>query len=588
MKALGTIFLCISFGLNFHEIQVFAFQTIENYPEKNSEPPVYQIIISEIMADPVPHVMLPDYEYIEIFNRGNTAIDLAGWKLLIGNYERILPPAIINPGEYRIICKTETDSLFSRFGKTLPIGNMPAILNSGQVLTLKTSSGMIIHSLTFSDRWYNSSDKSNGGWSLEIIDPDNPCGGLENWSESCDVRGGSPGILNSVYAHNSDIQSPIFLRATLPSDSSVLLQFSEHMDLTSLTSPGYYSVNNNLLHPTAVYPVEPDFAFVILKYPVRFKPDYRYKITILNSLKDCAGNMLTDNAVADFAISQSPDSFDLVINEVLFDPSDRTAEFIELYNRSQKILDLSAFTIALADYQTGVFKKTVSFNKNPFILFPKSYVVLTNNARKQHNNSILRNPRVVIEQPDMFALPDEEGSIVLLDTTFQTIDEFRYNKFMHTELLSDSKGVSLERINPDDPSNDPENWHSASTTSGYATPGIQNSQMKLPINDLGEILLTPEVFSPDNDGVDDYITLHLQVHEPGCMATITVFDANGRKIKNLINNSMLGTDAYFIWDGKCADESPADIGIYIMYIEICSPKGTVKKFKKVVPLVRRI
>jgi hypothetical protein len=277
----------------------------------------------------------------------------------------------------------------------------------------------------------------------------------------------------------------------------------------------------------------------------------------------------------------------VVLNEILFNPKDCNSEFIELFNRSKKVVDLSAFSLALADSRTGAIKKTFLFNNNAFILFPGSYVVITNNARKLPLNSLLTNPSVIIEHPDMFSLPDEEGLVVLLDTSFQTIDEFHYNSLMHDELLSSFNGVSLERVNPDNPSSDPENWHSASTTSGYATPGFRNSQMIL-TDITWEVTMIPELFSPDNDGVDDFVTLHLQLDEPGWKATITVFDANGRKIKNLVTNSMLGTDEYLIWDGKWSDERLADMGIYIIYGEIFGPDGKIKKFKKVISLVGKL
>jgi hypothetical protein len=587
MKALGVFFLTISFWLLAHETRICAIQNTERHSAKLSCIKPYQIIISEIMADPVPQVMLPAVEYIEIYNRGDSAVNLTGWKLIIGNYERTFPFAIIGPGEYLIICGNDADSLFNKFGKTLLIGKMPPILNAGQVLTLKTFSGEVIHSLTFSDRWYNTGGKVEGGWSLEIIDPDNPCGGIENWHKSCDMRGGSPGTKNSVYAHNPDNQPPIILRATLPTDSTVLVHFSEPMDCSSVSSPWLYSVNNGLLHPKAVYPVEPDFATTVLKYSAPFKPECHYTLTLLHSLKDCAGNSISGNAVADFAISQSPESFDVVINEILFNTADSISEFIELYNRSEKVIDLSVFSIALADNQTGIIKKTVHFDKNPFILFPGSYVVLTNNTKRLPPGSYMHNPSVMVEQPNLFSLPDEEGFVVLLDTAFQTIDEFHYFEFMQSDLLSEPTGVSLERINPDNLSNDPENWHSASTTSGYATPGFRNSQMTL-TNETWEVSLDPAVFSPDNDGVNDYVTLHLQLHEPGWTGTIAVFDIHGRKIKNLISNSMLGTDEYFIWDGKWADNRSADIGIYLIFGEFFSPSGKRRNFKKVIPLVRRL
>ncbi len=50
---------------------------------------------------------------------------------------------------------------------------------------------------------------------------------------------------------------------------------------------------------------------------------------------------------ADFAIPQPADSFDIVINELLFDVPPGMSEFIELFNRSEKVIDLDGFSICL-------------------------------------------------------------------------------------------------------------------------------------------------------------------------------------------------------------------------------------------------
>jgi hypothetical protein len=541
----------------------------------------HQVIITEIMADPTPQIQLPDAEYLEIYNTGTTLVDLTGWKLYVGNYERILPGDSIEPGGYRIIMDIKSDSLFAVFGKTLPVNKMPPILNSGQVITLKDAKGTVIHSVTFTEDWYKGSDKASGGWSLEIIDPENPCGGFENWSASVDKRGGTPGSKNASSGKNPDTRSPALLRATLQGDSLVLLHFSEFMDFNSLLSCQEYSVNKGFYHPSAVYPVEPGFNTVRLKYPMRFMPEVHYTLTILNSLKDCVGNRLADNAIADFAISEPPESLDVVI---LFKPQAGFSEFIELYNRSEKVVDLSAFSLKLGDSHTGSTKKSVILKNNPYILFPGCYVAITGNARNLLLNSYSKNLSTVIEQVDLFSFPDDGG---LSDTGTQIIDELPYSPLMHDRLISDQAGVSLERIFADNPTDDFENWHSASTSSGYATPGYRNSQSVIP-GDTWSITVTPEVCSPDDDGTDDVVTIHLKLNEPGWKVTLSVFDVNGRKIINLAKNYLLGTDEYFEWDGKWANEEQAEMGPYIICGEIFNHAGKTENFKKVISLVRRL
>ncbi|HRP61526.1 MAG TPA: hypothetical protein PK833_14735, partial [Vicingus sp.] len=118
------------------------------------------------------------------------------------------------------------------------------------------------------------------------------------------------------------------------------------------------------------------------------------------------------------------------------------------------------------------------------------------------------------------------------------------NEDLHFALLNDTKGVSLERIDYNRPSNDNTNWHSPAEDVGFATPGYENSQFqKVEITD--GISISPETFSPDNDGVDDVLNISYQFAEAGYVANIVIYDAKGRLIKNLLLNELLGTKGTF-------------------------------------------
>lgn len=548
----------------------------------------YQIVITEIMADPDPCILLPGKEYIEILNKGPSVINLFNWYLMFGTRGKRLPPAMIEPGKYMIICDHEAENEFGNYGKTIPVENMPAVVNTGQTLILKSPSGSVVHSVTYSPKWYKDADKANGGWSLEMIDPANPCGKEENWTESEDARGGTPGIENSVMDNNADTKHPFILRATLPSGSSVMLHFSESMDSSSISSPWLYSVNNDLLHPASVDPVDPEYNRTELKYHASFKPGLKYSVFIQNTLRDCSGNSILNSQKADFAVPESPVIFDVVINEILYHAAEGTSEFIELFNRSDKVLDLSAFAIVLLDRITGKMKKTISMENNPYLIFPDHYVVLTRNAKNLPQNCIDLYPSAIVEKPDLFILPDDGGIIALMDKGSQTIDEVGYNDYMHDEMLTSTDGVSLERADADEPSDDPRNWHSAATTAGYSTPGVQNSTAKMPEMEREEITLFPDVFSPDDDGVDDFVTLNLKLPEQGEMASVSVYDLYGKKIRTIISGALLGSDESLVWDGRGNDDHLADMGIYIVYVELITHKGQVKKYKKVVTLAKKL
>jgi len=145
-------------------------------------------------------------------------------------------------------------------------------------------------------------------------------------------------------------------------------------------------------------------------------------------------------------------------------------------------------------------------------------------------------------------------------------------------------GVSLERIDYDRPSNDVTNWHSAAESVGFATPGIENSQFLLTINSNSEITINPKIFSPNNDGIDDFVNISYHFARNGLVANVIIYDTKGRLIKNLIQNELLGVEGTFTWDGISNNNEKAKIGIYIIYIEVFNEDGTVNSFKRTVVL----
>jgi hypothetical protein len=548
----------------------------------------YQIIISEIMADPEPEVMLPAEEYLELYNRGDLTVDLAGWKIVVGGNTCRLPSFVFAPGEYLILCRASAAEQFSVYGSTLALSSMPALNNSGQTVTLLTPEGGVMHTVTYSPRWYTSEFKTAGGWSLEIIDPGNPCGRSANWRESDDYHGGTPGSPNSVNAGNPDILPPALIRATMAGDSSVRLHFSESMDSSSLMNRQLYFASHGCQHPAIVDPDGPDYISAVLHYPWPFETNRTYTLSTSDSLKDCCGNHMAENMSALFAIPAQVDSFDVVLNEIMFYPEGGKSEYIELYNRSNKVLDLAGLSFALAEPYSGTFMKLFSMKNHPFLLFPGSYAVITGDKAGLPGRCVTQYFSTIIEDPLFFSLPNDEGVILLLDSRMKTLDKLNYSARMHVELLVSTQGVSLERIVPDAPTNDFNNWHSASASSGFSTPGEQNSQFLRFDNQPEDIYIQPLVFSPDNDGCEDFATICYKFSNPGNRANVVIFNAQGRKIISLAENLILGTEGQLIWDGFGDDQKLADIGPYVVYAEIVTTAGKVRKYKMAVILARKI
>ena len=199
-----------------------------------------------------------------------------------------------------------------------------------------------------------------------------------------------------------------------------------------------------------------------------------------------------------------------------------------------------------------------------------------------------QNEENLIEINSMPSYNDDEGTVLILFKNDSILDEFKYNEDMHFKLL-DGEGVSLERVNYHKGTQDPSNWHSASELVGFATPAYKNSQF-VEEGDLSNdpVYIEPYVFSPDNDGYDDYANIHYTFKSTGFVATVYIFDAKGRIVKELANNLLLSTEGTLVWDGLYADTRIAPAGTYLVYFKVFQLDGTVKLYKKTVVLAKRI
>jgi hypothetical protein len=552
------------------------------------DPCPFDILITEIMADPLPPVMLPGCEYIELFNRSKHDMNLSGWEITAGNSQATLPNFLARSNEYAVLTGNGNSFDTGNPSAIICVEGFPVLNNTGQTITLKDKNKVVIHSVRYTDKWYYPEYKSEGGWSLEIIDTNNPCGEGANWTASSDPKGGTPGKVNSAAACNPDNTRPSVRRTAVISDSAIQIYFDESLYSLSLTNRKSYFVENGIGYPAYVNPVQPDFSSVKLGFDNVFSKKIMYSIRLDSVIKDCAGNPLKNNTSSVFAMPEAADSLDLVINEVLFNATNNGTDFVELYNRSKKIIDIRNFCIASGKLFS---EKTMDYNpvtSDHFPLFPGEYIVISADTGMLRSRYACTNSSCMIQSATFTSLPDKEGIVIITDDRLNILDELHYCEDSHFGLLNSSEGVSLERINSDRPTNDPNNWHSASEDHGFATPGYRNSQY----NDFEpaekKITVYPEVFSPDNDGYNDYVNVYYSLDEPGSVASIIIFDSSGRPVKYLARNTMLGTEGVFMWDGTNENNMRASIGIYLIYTEIFDLQGKVYRLKNTCVLALKI
>jgi hypothetical protein len=213
--------------------------------------------------------------------------------------------------------------------------------------------------------------------------------------------------------------------------------------------------------------------------------------------------------------------------------------------------------------------------------------VITEDADRLLLNYLVQHPEKILTL-SLPSYPDDEGHAIILNFQGEPIDEVHYIDNWHFSLLPDVQGISLERIDPFKDSNDPLNWHSAASTSGYGTPTYKNSQYRDPQGIAATIKIIPPVFSPDNDGADDIAMVQYKVDEPGYVANIIIFDAAGRLVKTLVRNSLMSTSGYWNWNGLNDRNQPLQAGFYIIVTEIFNSDGKKQRFKNTIVVARRL
>ena len=262
------------------------------------------------------------------------------------------------------------------------------------------------------------------------------------------------------------------------------------------------------------------------------------------------------------------------MNEILPAPYAEGSEYIELYNRSQQTLFLTG--LALATRKTdGSLSTLYPLSAISTPLEPGDYALLSKLLSGVEAFYLISSPQA-LHEVKLPVLANNGATVVLLRLADLTvIDEVSYSPKWHDSAIKEPKGVALERTDPDKPTQDATNWHSAAASAGYGTPGYRNSQQILPSGTLNGFE------RPSWSESERSYLLHYQLADAGYRCRIWIFDTMGRRIAEIANLSTLATEGTLRWDGLGHDGSRPKPGIYIFYAELFLPNGTTHTQREV-------
>lgn len=375
----------------------------------------------------------------------------------------------------------------------------------------------------------------------------------------------------SIMKFEQDETGPLLTNLSVTGDKTILLSFNEKIDATTAENLDNYIVDQGLGSPSGAIS---DGVKVFLTFDNTFLSGTPYQLAILN-VEDENGNAIIPIAEP-FIVTVFPNIGDLAISEILSDPYSGGTDFVEIYNKSDNFINLNGLIIS------NINKEEEKKIDQDIELLPDEYICFTEDKEFLISTYPTHDVDQIIEV-DLPSFNNDSGNVSLSHSSASTdyIDQFDYDEGLHFELLDDTEGVSLERISFTADTQSEDNWHSASTTAGLATPGIANSNsLPTEVTD-GEFELVEKVFSPNSDGDNDFLIINYKLDKPGYVANVKVFDDEGFEIDQIVSNGLLATEGLITWNGTTSEGSISQIGLYIIIAELFHPDGEIKNFKKV-------
>jgi len=328
-------------------------------------------------------------------------------------------------------------------------------------------------------------------------------------------------------------------------------------------------IGGDLLPQSPIAPA--DSSSFLSSHPPLVSGDHRFYVGISYSLDE---NKVNDTTSTTVRVPFEQGS--VIVNEIMYDPLTSQNEWLELYHRGSQPLDIASWKFSDRPTTSGSIS-TFTITTQSRIIQPGDFVVIAAESSVLQLNTNLQSTLAnfhlfILNRSGGFSLGNDGDAVILKDFTDKTIDSVSYSPVWHHPDIVDSKGRSLERINPKLESNDARNWSTATGAVG-GSPGKANSIITtgLPVN--ASLTISPNPFSPDGDGFEDFCSIGYNLPASTSLIRIRIYDIRGRLIRTLANAEFSGARGEVIWNGLDDNKQRARIGPYVVLIDALDSKG---------------
>ncbi len=440
--------------------------------------------INELYVDAYPSNGLPEIEYIELYNTTSNAVDLSGYTIVISTGKFILPKISLRGHEYIIICSSNDSIIMKTYGKCIGLNSFPNLSNTSSTITLYNKAGRLIDRVSYKNSWYRDSNKSVGGWSLELIDPYHNCSSTNRWIASSNNVGGTPGKVNSVAVFNQHLFNLSVKYFQNINNTSLKIRFNKPINGELINPAQFYLVGPKmkLFFPSQVIVDSPYYENVSLSFPTKLNVGF-YRL-VCQDIPSCR-RLDTTVYYSFYVTDEGKDPSDEIsITEIMIDPTPSRglpdAEYVELYNASS--IDLFETYIYLTNHKDTIPIKINFWSK-------KSYILLCEQMKRILFKDNINAYGVV----NFISIANEYGKISILNSRKESIDSVSYSTSIFPKEKAEG-GYSLCRMNNISCAGNIA-WQASSDSLG-GSPGIENTYID--INSIYPLKLLSISFQPNH------------------------------------------------------------------------------------------
>ena len=422
------------------------------------------IVINEIMYAP----SSGEPEWIELYNKTNEVINLKNWKLSDASTTITITTQdkFIDANSFLIISRDSSILNYYNVPSQIITATIPSLNNTGDAVVIKDPLGTQIDSVSYLPTWGG----NVGGKSLERISAYALSNNPANWGSSTSSNKATPGSINSITPKDNDLTISSFKSEN---DYGIIgdeIQFTVVVKNIGLNTLSNYTINifrdankdsiaqqSELISSQNGLVINPQDSSTFNFSTTDFIAGNNIFISIVNAVPDddTTNNFSYKNIVG---VSINEVRNDIVINEIMYAPTSPQPEWIEIYNRSNKTIDIKNYKIADAADTVKIISQSTILSPNEFFVIAKDSIIF--------NYYNINSGYILSPFP---TLNNTNDKLILLDSLNRVIDSLFYSS-----TWGGANNKSLERVDVTVSSTDSSNWK----TSKYifnATPGTYNS-----------------------------------------------------------------------------------------------------------------